>query len=71
MIEDIVLNGNQEIRTIIEDKSDPYDYYYSTSIIGGIFENYESLKINNEKIIYRNARVYSSLGTLYFRRTMS
>jgi hypothetical protein len=52
MIEDIVLNGNEEIRTMIEDKSDPYTYYYDASQIGGIFENYESLKINNENYTF-------------------
>jgi hypothetical protein len=52
MIEDIVLNGNEEIRSKIEDKSDPYDYYYDASQIGGMFENYESLKINNERYTF-------------------
>jgi hypothetical protein len=52
MIEDIVLNGSEEIRIMIEDKSDPYDYYYSVSQIGGEFENYDSLKIDNVRYTF-------------------
>ena len=56
MIEDIVLEKNNRIKKEIQDKSkikfDPYDYYYDNTKMRG-FENYEKLKIGNEKYMFK------------------
>jgi len=52
MIENIVLEGRKEIEDLVNDKSDPYDYYYDNSKIGGNFEDIKSLKIGNENYLF-------------------
>jgi hypothetical protein len=51
MIEDIVLEKKDEIKKKIQEKSDPYKYYYDNSYMKG-FENNEKLKIGDGKYTF-------------------
>jgi len=52
MTENIVLEATQSLEDKLHEGSDPYDYYYSNYKIGGYFEDFRYLKIDNEKYIF-------------------